>query len=315
MNLTQLKVFSEVMKSGSISKTAKELLRTQPAISLALRNLEDSIGFKLFERQGRQLVAVPEAYYLLDEAQEILNRVSSVQRTLNNMQNATAGSLKIAAMPGPASYLFPHFISHIISENTNIEISLLAHSSNQIHELANLQSIDFGFADAGNTSEESAQYSMEKTTADCFVALPKTHPLTQHKTINIRDLKDIPMGGLQSSHIFTQEIKQMYENEGFTFNKIVDSQTFMPLLQFVSAGQCLAITDPLTAVTEMKTNSSNGEVVFRPLKEKLRYEYAILSSNFRPLSKLALKLKNDWHKELYKLLDEINANPQTSELS
>ena len=64
MNLTQLRVFCEIMKSGSISKTANTLGRTQPAVSLAVKNLEQTLGFKLFERQGRQLVPVPEAAYL-----------------------------------------------------------------------------------------------------------------------------------------------------------------------------------------------------------------------------------------------------------
>ncbi len=58
MNFTQLTVFREVMDSGSISQTAKKLGRTQPAISLAIKNLERSLGLSLFERRGRQLVPV-----------------------------------------------------------------------------------------------------------------------------------------------------------------------------------------------------------------------------------------------------------------
>jgi len=309
MNLTQLKVFSEVMKSGSISKTANVLHRTQPAISLSIKNLEESIGFKLFERQGRQLIAVPEAFYLLEEAQSILKRVSTVQRTMHSLQNAEAGSLRIAAMPGPATYLFPQFISRSIGDNANIKVTLFAHSSNQVHELAATQSIDFGFADADSLTGETPQYLVERISADCFVALPKGHPLTNKTTISIHDLDNQPLGGLMKQHVISLEIIKMFEESGLSFNQIVDSQTFLPALQFVSAGQCIAITDPLTVVTEMKMNGSHGNVVFRPLKEELRYEYAVLSSNYRPLSKLALLLKNQWKQELNRLLDEINANP------
>ncbi|MEB8433408.1 LysR family transcriptional regulator [Cocleimonas sp. KMM 6892] len=309
MNLTQLKVFTEVMKTGSISKTAVLLHRTQPAISLSIRNLEDSIGFKLFERQGRQLVAVPEAYYFLEEAQGILKRVSTIERTLHSMQNAEIGSLRIAAMPGPATYLFPRFISRSIGENPNIKVTLFAHSSNQVHELAATQSIDFGFADAANLSGEASQYAIEKISADCFVALPQNHPLTQKKVISVTDLDSIPIGGLMKQHINTKRIINLFEEQGLLFNQIVDSQTFLPAFQFVSAGQCVAITDPLTMVTELKMDSSHGKVVFRPLKEHLRYDYAVLSSNFRPLSRLAKKLKDDWKIELHRLLEEINANP------
>ena len=59
MNLNQLTVFHEVMTTGSISQAARNLGRTQPAISLALKALEDTLGFQLFQRQGRALLPVP----------------------------------------------------------------------------------------------------------------------------------------------------------------------------------------------------------------------------------------------------------------
>ncbi|MFK7751649.1 MAG: LysR family transcriptional regulator [Sedimentitalea sp.] len=84
MNLNQLTVFHEVMTTGSISQAARNLGRTQPAVSLALKGLEETLGFQLFERQGRALVLVPEAQYLLTEARDILSHVSDVSRTLQN---------------------------------------------------------------------------------------------------------------------------------------------------------------------------------------------------------------------------------------
>jgi DNA-binding transcriptional LysR family regulator len=58
MNLTQLSAFRAVMTSASLSDAARKLGRTQPAVSLAIRSLEDTLGMKLFERRGRQLVPV-----------------------------------------------------------------------------------------------------------------------------------------------------------------------------------------------------------------------------------------------------------------
>ena len=309
MKLTQLRVFSEVMKSGSISKTATSLNRTQPAISLALKNLEENLGFKLFERQGRQLIAVPEAFYLLKEANGILDRVSTVQRTMNSLQNAQSGSLKVASMPGPAAYLFPHFISRAIGEDSEIEISLFANSSTQIHELASTQSIDFGFADISDSAKESQQYSSEVITANSFCALSKKHPLASQDEISILDLDNLPMGGLQGNHVITQKIITLFEQQKCNFNQIIHSQTNLSLLPFIDAGKCVVIVDPLTAVTESKTNTTSN-VVFRPLKEALRYDYSVLSPSYRPLSQLATKIKNEWIDELFDLLNELNANPE-----
>ena len=64
MRLWHLKVFNEIMASGTISQAAKNLKRTQSSISAALSNLEKGIGYQLFIRKKRRLHAVPEAYFL-----------------------------------------------------------------------------------------------------------------------------------------------------------------------------------------------------------------------------------------------------------
>ena len=115
MNLQQLAVFREVMETGSVSAAARNLGRTQPAISASLKALEANLGMELFEREGRKLVPVPEAHYLLSEAAEILTRVTATEMNLVGMRNRSKGSLRIVAMPGPSVYLLPDFVSRIKS--------------------------------------------------------------------------------------------------------------------------------------------------------------------------------------------------------
>lgn len=309
MNLTQLKVFCEVMKTGSVSKTASTLGRTQPAITQSIRSLEESIGFKLFEKQGRYLIAVPEASYLLDEAISILSRVATVSSTMNSLQHAKIGSLNVASMPGPVAYLLPRFISRSIGENADIQVSITSRTSVQVYELAATQSIDFGFADAGSISKEGMQFRETIITADCLCAIPADHPLASHTSISVADLNGIPMAGLPDTHHNSRQVVETFERLSVVFNKRINSQTYLPLLQFVSAGQCLAIVDPLTAITETRINSTHGSVVFRPIRESLRYEYAVLSCRSRPMSQLASRVKNDWIEEVVRLLDEARVSP------
>jgi len=91
MNLTQLSAFRAVMTSASLSDAARKLGRTQPAVSLAIRSLEDTLGMKLFERRGRQLVPVPEAQYLLVEAERVLDRLNTVSRTMKSLAAGVRG--------------------------------------------------------------------------------------------------------------------------------------------------------------------------------------------------------------------------------
>lgn len=309
MNFIQLTVFREVMISGSVSQAARKLNRTQPAVSLAIRNLEESLGIRLFERQGRQLIPVPEAHYLLAEAGDILDRLSTVSRTMKSLLNAQTGNLKIAAMPGPSTFLLPRFISGFAGGNRDIRISLSSRSSPQIMELAGTQSIDFGFADLDPRAQKAPQYHQDIITAECFCALPRDHRLAGQDVVSCGDLDGEPMGALQSHHMIFRRTAETFLAAGARFDPVVDSQIFIPLMQFVSAGQCCAIVDPLTVVSERESGSTKGTVVFRPLSVPLRYDYAILTPRHRPLSQLALRVKEGWKAEVVRLLALIDSKP------
>lgn len=312
MNVTQLTVFKEVMSTGSVSQAARKLGRTQPAISLSIKNLEESLGLKLFRREGRQLIPVPEAHYLLAEAQDILKRLSTVSRTLQSLRNAEAGSLNISAMPGPSTFLFPRFISRAVGENPNIRVSLSSRSSDQIQELAGTQSIDFGFADHNPRRNVFPQYHEEIIAADCFCAVPFDHPLSQKAVVSCKDLDHVPMGSLHTNHAIYHDTLAAFRTAGATFNKKVESQIYVPLIQFVGASQCCSIVDPLTMVTEREMNATKGTVVFKPMAEKLVYRYVILTPLHRPLSQLAIRLKAGWKSDVLSMLENAGANPVVS---
>ena len=313
MNLTQLTVFREVMETGSISQTAKKLNRTQPAISLAIKNLERSLGLTLFERKGRRLIPVPEAHYLLAETTGILDRLSTVSSTMHGLLKGSSGNLNIAAMPGPSIFAFPNFISRSVGGNPDIRVTLSTRSSPQIMELAGTQNIDFGFADFEHPVGKKPQFTAEIISGDCFCAMDRDNPLAQEKAVTISDLDDVPMGGLYDTHPFQKKVQRAFQMVSATYKPSVTCQYFLPLIPFVASGQCCSIVDPLTVATERKLNISHGRVVFLPFKDPLRYEYAILSPDHRPPSQLALKIKAGWKAEVVSMLDQTNANPRTED--
>ncbi|WP_170763318.1 LysR family transcriptional regulator [Ruegeria lacuscaerulensis] len=315
MNLTQLTVFREVMETGSISQTARKLNRTQPAISLALKNLEKSLGLALFERKGRRLVPVPEAHYLLAETTDILDRLSTISNTMAGLIKGHSGSLNIATMPGPSAFLFPRFISESVGENPDIRITLSTRSSPQIMELAGTQNIDFGFADFEFSTGRQSQYSAEIICGDCFCALDRENPLAAKNSVKISDLDGVPMGGLHTTHPFQSKVRQQFQAVSANYNPNVTCQYFLPLIPFVSSGQCCTIVDPLTVATERELNLSNGRVIFLPFDDPLRYEYAILKPEHRPPSRLALKIRAGWKVEVIEMLKEVGANPRTRVIS
>lgn len=312
MNFTQLTVFREVMSSGSISQTAKKLGRTQPAISVAIKKLEESVGLPLFERRGRQLIPVPEARYLLAEVSEVLDRLSAVSGTMKSLRNTETGSLSVAAMPGPSAFLFPQFIANSMDAAQEFHITFASRSSPQIRELASTQSIDFGFADFDTPVGKVPQYRPEIISADCFCAVNKGHPLASRSKIKIKDLDSEPMGTLHHDHPLSRKLMRVFEKEGAAYTSIIDSQFFLPLMPFIGAGHCSAIVDPLTVITARQRLIDDDEVMFIPLDATVRYEYATLIPLHRPLSRLASRIKDEWMSEVTQMLESVGASPSTA---
>ena len=309
MNVMQLTVFREVMETGSISQAARQLGRTQPAISLAIKNLERTLNLTLFERSGRRLIPVPEAQYLLVEAKSILDRMTTVSETMKSLQLAQTGNLNIAAMPGPSAFIFPKFVSEIVENNAGFQTTISSRSSPQIRELASTQSIDFGFADFHPPVGKEHRYTAEIVRSDCFCAVHCDHPLARKDTIKISDLDNEPIGTLQGEHPWSRRLAHLFQQEGATLKSNIAAQFFLPLIPFISLGHCCAIVDPLTVITERELNTSKGNVVFIPFDAPARYEYATLTPTYRPASKHATQVKEAWMSSQFNVLEGIDANP------
>ena len=95
MDLSELQVFLTVAKEGSFSRAAERLYRTQPAVSLAIRKLEDSLGQPLFVR-GARPVRLTDAGSLLQEyAERLLNLRDEVKKCLLELEGLKRGELSL----------------------------------------------------------------------------------------------------------------------------------------------------------------------------------------------------------------------------
>ncbi len=314
MNVSQIAAFHAVMTSASLSDAARKLGRTQPAVSAAIKNLEDQFGLRLFQREGRKLVPLPEAHYLHAEAEAILTRLSRVKHTMRSLVDGRSGKLNVAAMPGPVSMLFPKFLADRLDTGNDVSVSILARTSNQIAELARAQSIDFGFADAPETKDAENLYHTEVISAEVMLALPADHPLAKLDRVSVTDLNAVPMGTLPATHAHQTELLATFEEKGVVFRKTVESQTFLPILHFVAAGQCCSVVDPLTVLLVKGEGAMVDGIEIRPMVEKLRYRYAIFSPRYRPASLLADETRVAWRDAVLQQLQDLQADPKTEEV-
>lgn len=310
MNLQQIRTFRAIMTSSTMSDAAHKLGRTQPAVSASLKALEESLGVTLFDRDGRKLSPRPEAHYLLSEAETMLAQSQRIAHTMQTMALGQAGSLSAVAMPGPATLLFPRFIAGILQGVDGLSLSLFARSSSQIEELAKAQSIDFGFGDAPQNPEGRTLYDCQVVSAQCCVALHPGHPLARRDAVSLADLDGVPLGTLHRGHALHSKLNAQMEMAGLSPHIFLESQTYLPILQFVEQGLCAAIVDPLTKAHIEASGQGVSAIVVKPLSDRFRYRYGIYWPRFRAISSLAVEVRKRWEEEVWRLLTKMDAAPR-----
>src|SRR5438477_2647157 len=108
MELYPLKVFLTVATEKSFSRAAEKLLRTQPAISLAVQKLESDLQEKLMDRSGKELLLTDAGRIVLEYARRFENIEGELGNSLTELRDNSAGRLTIGANESSALYLLNH---------------------------------------------------------------------------------------------------------------------------------------------------------------------------------------------------------------
>src|SRR5262245_5372313 len=99
MDLRRTRTFVTVANLGSASKAALRLHIAQPALSRQISQLEQEVGFKLFDRIGRRLLLTGEGEQLLKDCRGLLNHASAIDERAQLLRRGDTGVLKVAAAP------------------------------------------------------------------------------------------------------------------------------------------------------------------------------------------------------------------------
>ncbi len=287
MNTKQLIAFREVMLTGSISEASRNLHRTQPAISSQIKKLEEAIDLKLFARKDGRLHPLPEAQFLLHQANEILERLNNVQDTLAKIRNLESGTIHIVAMPGPSVFLLPQLVGDFLGKRDDVNISLISRSSFQVQQLVSAQSYDIGLADIESGHQDSSLVHHDILHFKCFCAIPANDPLAQKKIITAKDLDNKPMATLMEEHDTTIQLTNIFKSQGLTLKKRFETQYFIPQLTFVEQGLAYAIIDPLSIESYNLYRQENKRIIFKPFSPAMSFSVSLVTPSHRPLSNIA----------------------------
>jgi len=143
MDLSELQVFLTVAKEGSFSRAAERLYRTQPAVSLAIRKLEDSLGQPLFVRGARPVRLTDAGSLLREYAERLLNLRDEVKKGLLELEGLKRGELSLGVNESSIHALLPA-VAKFREAHPGVQVRLHRMFSRDIpHEVVNYR-LDLG---------------------------------------------------------------------------------------------------------------------------------------------------------------------------
>ncbi|MHA6327236.1 LysR family transcriptional regulator [Roseivivax sp. CAU 1753] len=286
MNLTlrQLATFREVMRSGSVSRAARAVGRTQPAVSTMVQTLEEQLGFALFVRSQGKLTPTPEARFFLEECEEILARVERTERTLQSISTLQSGKLQIACHPAASSVFLPRLLTRFLEGRDDLDVSLIMRSSDVIEDQIASQQFDVGFSE---TPEPRASIRQIDYNLECVCVLSPDDPLAKARTITPHDLDGRPMAVLFDEHQTAVQTEAAFRAAGCRFNRRLELRTFLPGLQFVESGVCTMVCDMITAYSHLLQSQGEPRLAIRRFCPTITNSVSILTPGYAPQSIVA----------------------------
>lgn len=143
-NLSQYKIFYEVAKAGNISRAAKELYISQPAISKSISKLEDSLGVSLFTRNSRGVQLTSEGELLFHHTESAFEALNRGENELKRIKDFNIGHLRIGVSNTLCKYILLPYLKGFIEKYPHVKITIESQSTTHTISMLEQQHIDLG---------------------------------------------------------------------------------------------------------------------------------------------------------------------------
>ncbi|MDP3388152.1 MAG: LysR family transcriptional regulator [Eubacteriales bacterium] len=201
MNLQQLKYVIEVEKCKSINKAARNLFVSQPSISSAIKELEDDIQIKIFNRTTSGVVVTEIGAAFIEDARNIINQTENLGKKYTYSQTKAAIKFRVAAYPSDSvTKAGANLILNHNHPDEVIDLSIYAAPTYQAIDYVSQDKVDIGIisyynifdnVNIGMIAHKDVEFHLLREFA-IRVAVDKSHPLANTSNLKLEDLAMFP---------------------------------------------------------------------------------------------------------------------------
>lgn len=227
MTLRHLKIFVSVYQNMSITRASEELHLVQPSVSLAIKELENYYGIKLFDRLSRRIYPTDTGTRFYDYALHIISMFDEMEREIKNWD--TIGSLRIGSNITAGTILLPPIVKEFNTVCPDIKTTVAIENNEEIqHQLID-NKVDIAMIE-GNVLYPQIISEPLMDSRICFVAVP-TNPLVTKKNVSLKEIASCDLLMRESGSAGREKAESIFLSNNIAIKPIWESASSEALLR------------------------------------------------------------------------------------
>lgn len=232
MTLKQLRYVEAISRQGHFGRAADVCAVTQPALSMQVKELEESLGTPLFERGPRKVRLTGFGEIFVERAREILRAVDELEDLARASHGQLAGRMRIGVIPTVAPYLLPALIGRLAEVFPDLDLQLRETTTARL-----LQELREGTLDTAIVAlpvSESSMLELPLFSEEFVLVRPEADA---GKPVPNRDrLREMKLLLLEEGHCFRDQALSFCEMGASRPRELLDGSSLATLVQMVGAG-------------------------------------------------------------------------------
>jgi DNA-binding transcriptional LysR family regulator len=252
VDLAQLEIFLRIADEKSFSRAAEKMLRTQPALSIAIKRLEEDLGETLFDRSSKSGT--------LTEAGRMINLRDEAREAIGELRGMFRGRLTIGANESTSFYVLPALLLEYRKRHPQIKIEVFRNISEKIPLEVVERNLDFGFLSYDPMNP--ALQSLEVHRDELVLVVPPEHRLAGRKQVAVKELGEEQFVAHNVKTPSRARIFELFAQNHTPLNICIELSTLETIKDFVMREAGIAILPRLVVQGEIES----GKLIEVPVK-------------------------------------------------
>ena len=239
-HLSSYRIFYIVANTGNISKAARELYISQPAVSKSIQKLEEELGCQLFSRNSRGVQLTEEGSILYDSVKSAFETLATGEEKLKQYLKLGIGHLKIGVSTTLCKFVLLPFLKEFIHTHPHIRISISCQSTDETLQMLEAGQIDLGLVGKPDQPKH-LQFDFVEEIEDIFVTTEEyLHNLRLRGVDEAQILEHSTMMLLEQNNLSRRYIDHYFLLNQITLSDVIEVSSMDLLIDFAKIGVGIA---------------------------------------------------------------------------